>query len=136
MISIISMISMTLFFIYPIGAKAEFSYIVPDFKGKTMYMTCRVTDADNLNTTIQFVRNSDQATVCSCEQRGDLCSCDTTGYRDYMCTCADGTNRVKSRYKDYTITKHNTNNQDTGVWLCGSEAIGWSTPGVAVIGKY
>ena len=101
-----------------------------------MHMVCRVTDADNLNTTIQFVRNSDQETVCSCEQRGDICSCDNTGYTDYRCWCSANTNKTDSRYKDYSITKLDTNDQDAGVWLCGSETLGWSKPGVAVIGKY
>ena len=101
-----------------------------------MYMTCRVRDADNVNTTIKFVRNSDQATVCSCEQRGDLCSCDNTGYADYICRCSANTDKTNSRFKDYSIIKHNTTDKDVGVWLCGSESLGWSKPGVPVIGKY
>ena len=101
-----------------------------------MFMTCRVTDADNLNTTIKFVRNSDQSTVCSCEQIGDLCSCDNTGNKDCKCVCSANTHKTNSSLKDYTITKYNTNDQDVGVWLCGSESLGWSKPTVGVIGKY
>ena len=101
-----------------------------------MYMTCRVKEPDNLKTTIQFVRNSDQATVCSCEQRGDRCSCDNTRYSDYRCRCSANTKKTNSTHKDYTIIKQNTNDQDVGVWLCGSETLGWSKPRVAVIGTY
>ena len=101
-----------------------------------MYMTCRVNDADNLNTTIKFVRNSDQSTVCSCEQRGDLCSCDNTRYKDYTCRCSANTDTTNSIFKDYTITKRNTSDQDVGVWLCWSDTLGWSKPRVPVIGKY
>ena len=99
-------------------------------------MTCQVRDAENLNTTIQFVRNSDQSTVCSCEQRGDLCSCDNTGYTDYICVCSTNTYKTNSKYKNYIIIKLDTGDQDVGVWLCGSESLGWSKPRVAVIGKY
>ena len=110
--------------------------VVPHLKGKIMHMSCRVREAENLNTTITFVRNSDQATVCSCEQRGGICSCDNTGYSDHICVCSANTHKTNSRYKDYTITKRNTNDQDVGVWLCWSDTLGWSKPRVPVIGKY
>ena len=101
-----------------------------------MYMTCRVTDAENLNTTIKFVRNSDQSTVCSCEQIGDHCSCDNTGNTDYTCTCDANKNKANISYNDYSMTKYHVDDQDVGVWLCGSETLGWSKPTVPVIGKY
>ena len=50
--------------------------------------------------------------------------------------CSANTDKTDSRFKDYSITKYNTNDQDVGVWLCGPETLGWSNPRVAVIGKY
>ena len=83
-----------------------------------MVKFCRVRDADNLNTTIQFVRNSDQSTVCSCEQRGDHCSCDNTGYTDYLCYCRGGTKKTNSETKLYALVKRKADDEDVGDWLC------------------
>ena len=119
--------------LFPIGTGFNLLNMVG---GGVMYLVCNVTDAENLDTTITFVRNSDQSTVCSCEQRGDHCICDTTGYIDYKCGCGTNTNVTKSEYKVYAMQKINADDQDTGDWRCGSDALGWSKPGVAVIGKY
>ena len=101
-----------------------------------MALACMVTHAENLNTTIQFVRNSDQATVCSCEQIGDLCSCDNTGYTDYQYVCAVGTNITNSENKVYVIVKRKTDDLDEGAWRCGSDSLGWSNPTFPIRCKY
>ena len=111
----------------------------PRVKGKMMNLICAVSEAQNLNTIMQFVRNSSRlSTVCSCVQRYDHCNCDTTGYSDYRCRCGPNTNITNSETKLYAITKNSTDDEDMGVWRCGSEDLGMSEPSVLLphSGKY
>ena len=125
--------------LFPVGTSIALVEQAPRVKGKMMILLCVVIEAENLNTVIQFVRNSSRlSSVCSCEQRDDHCSCDTTGYTDYRCRCGPNTNITNSETKYYAITKNSTEYEDMGVWRCGSEDLGMSEPTMMLpnSGKY
>ena len=125
--------------LFPVGTSFTLVERAPRVKGKMMTLLCGVSQAENLNTVIQFVRNSSRlSSVCSCEQSDDHCSCDTTGYIDYICRCGPNTNITNSENKFYAIRQNSTDDEDMGVWRCGSEDLGMSEPTMLLphSGKY
>ncbi|XP_041373560.1 uncharacterized protein LOC121386649 [Gigantopelta aegis] len=73
-------------------------------RGQQVVLTCRVSQASNLNTTIYFKvwLNGKKMSACTIEQLGSHCN--VTNSNGYQCKCFNGTDTASTSTKRYQLT--------------------------------